>query len=670
MPRFEDEIRRVADRAAPFVKTAALFERLSRRKRRFLLRRRAGAGVLAVAVIAGIALGTSALNQVFRPASGGGQVAFIRFLRGCPEHPNVSGALEVFAVDLATSEERLVSHVATWPDGSYRSEDWADFSPDGEMFAWVDHYRDELYVTDVRTGETRKLTSGLEVGQPHFSPDGTRILFQSGAEEGPIDLERDDQILEDAGEIYSVGLDGSAPDRITNGHLPTWTSDGRIAFARSRWTVHLEHEGGAIRVTTTPLPTPFFLMDPDGSDLEEVYEAAGDAQIGDAEWSPDGDRIAAEVTTHGNTDIYVLDLDTRVPLRLTDTPAEDTSPTWSPDGSFIAFHTGRWGSFTGHAEIAMIPAGGGAVTRLTHDACFRDSDPTWVPDPAAVASLPVWTPPPPPELGEPGNAEDGDVLFNGEQESVWDLFAIDPATGEVTNLTADLADQLSPEWSPDHTQIAFAGNVEERGNLDIYVMDADGSALRRLTSGPGVESRPSWSPDGSQIAFEADDGVSVMNADGSGRLHVAGRPAAGGYYPAWSPDGSLIAFSEGEATAEGPSFVIKLVAPDGTGLRELTSAGDVSYFPSWSPDGSRIAFICDGDICVMNADGTGLVNLTSGETESADREPDWSPDGSEIVFASARDGSNEMQLFAMAPDGSNVHRLSNIKTGCCAEPDW
>jgi Tol biopolymer transport system component len=72
----------------------------------------------------------------------------------------------------------------------------------------------------------------------------------------------------------------------------------------------------------------------------------------------------------------------------------------------------------------------------------------------------------------------------------------------------------------------------------------------------------------------------------------------------------------------------------------------------------------------MNADGSGLANLTSAESGSGDREPDWSPDGSQIVFASARDGSNRMQLFAMAPDGSNVHRLSNIKTGCCAEPDW
>jgi Tol biopolymer transport system component len=404
--------------------------------------------MLAIAVIAGTALGTSALNRAFQPVSGGWEVAFVRFLRGCPEHLSVSGALEVFAVDVASGEERLVSHVATWPEGSYRSEDWPDFSPDGEEYAWVDHYRRELYVTDVRTGETRKLTSGLEVGPPHFSPDGTRILFQSGAEEGPVDLERDDQILEDAGEIYVVGLDGSAPVKITNGHLPTWTSDGRIAFARSRWTVNLRHDGDAIHVRTTPLPTRFFLMDPDGSDLEQVYEAPGDAQIGDAEWSPDGDRIAAEVTMHGNTDVYVLDLDTRIPLRLTDAPAEDTSPTWSPDGSFIAFHTGRWGTFTGHSEIAMIPAAGGAVTRLTHDACFRDSDPTWVPDPAAVASLPVWTPPPPPKLGDPGTAEGRDILFQGETEDVWDLFALDPATGKVTDLTADPPDQLSPEVVP------------------------------------------------------------------------------------------------------------------------------------------------------------------------------------------------------------------------------
>jgi TolB protein len=161
-----------------------------------------------------------------------------------------------------------------------------------------------------------------------------------------------------------------------------------------------------------------------------------------------------------------------------------------------------------------------------------------------------------------------------------------------------------------------------------------------------------------------------MNADGSNAHHVAGKPAAGGHYPTWSPDGSTIAFSESEVTSEGPSIVIKVVAPDGTGLRELTPADEVNYFPTWSPDGSRIAFSCDGDICVMNADGSGLVDLTAGEPDANDGEPDWSPDGSQIVFVRTRIGIGETQLYVMAPDGSNIRRLSNAATGCCAEPDW
>lgn len=654
MPGTEDEIRRAADRAAQSVQTSGLYERLSRRKRWFVVRQRAGTGMLAVAVIAGTVLGTSLLNRTFQPASGSGYVAFTRLLRGCNDHPNVNGTRDVFAVDVATGEERLVSHVETWRDGSFRFEEWPDFSPDGQTFAWVDHYRDDLYLTDVLTGDTRKLTSGIPVGPPQFSPDGTRILF-AGGEGTPLDLSQVDQVVEDAGEIFVVGLDGSEPERVTNGRLPTWTSDGRIAFVRSRSIVHQEREGDVTRLTYTPLPTKFFLMDADGSNIEEVYEFDGRVNVRDAEWSPDGTRVAAEVVMNGQADIYVLDLETQVPMQLTDSPDDDTSPTWSPDGSFIAFHTGRWGDFTGHAEIAMMPAMGGDVIRLTDDACFQDGDPTWIVDGSSVAALPVWTPPPPPELGATGLADVDDILVAGSTDGVGDLFALDPTTGDLTNLTADLDDQLSPAWSPDHTRIAFASDVADPGNLDIYVMNLDGSKLTQLTSHPEGESRPTWSPDGSQIAFEGAGGIWVVDADGSNPYRVT-EHAPGGHYPSWSPDGGLIAFAD--------NGVIEVMAPDGTGLHTLLSGDPGTYYEvEWSPDGSKLLFTCVRDICVVDADGTGLVNLTEAPNDTYESGADWSPDGSEMVF------SSDTRLYVMNADGTNVRMLSrDPRLG--GEPDW
>jgi Tol biopolymer transport system component len=683
MSRLEDRIRRVVERAVRSVPTDGVMERVIRRKRWFAIRRRTNAVFLSIVVIGGTVLGSSLLNTAFRPASGGGFVGFVRFLRPCASHPNVGGGLEVFAVDIATGKERRVTEAGTWPDGSLRSPDSPEFTPDGSRYVWVDHYRHNLYVTDVLTGQTTKLASPEELavgapgsdlsrafaepglGSPRVSPDGTRVVF-AAAGGVHLDANADTQVLEDASSIYVVDISGTSPPvRITTGHLPTWTSEGRIAFVRSTTEITIEHVGNGISINDRPIGLEFHVADADGTHDERVYEAPPDVQIGSADWSPDGTRVAAEVTMHGNTDIYVLDLETQQPLRLTSDPADDTSPTWSPDGSFIAFHTGRYGDFTGHAEIAMIPAGGGDVIRLTHDDCWQDTQATWIDDPGIVASLPVWTPPPLPDLGRPSVANPDDILFGGSIEGVWDLYALDASSGETKNLTADVAEQLAPAWSPDHEKIAFSASEGNPVNFDIHVMDADGTDIQRLTDGPGGESRPAWSPDGTQIAYEADDGVWVMNADGSEPHHVAGTNCGGGCYPSWSPDGSSIVFAGGGAG-------LAITAADGSALRSLTTDVD-DFDPSWSPDGSSIAFTCARDVCVIRPDGTGRATLTAGVDDTTERDPDWSPDGTQIVFTSDRGPGLGMRLWVMDADGSDPRPIDLVgpwPLDAINEPSW
>src|SRR5919106_3755803 len=90
--------------------------------------------------------------------------------------------------------------------------------------------------------------------------------------------------------------------------------------------------------------------------------------------------------------------------------------------------------------------------------------------------------------------------------------------GDITS-PAKLFFQVSPVWSPDATQIAFASR--RSGSFDIYVMNADGTGTRQLTSGKQNDSHPTWSPDGTRLAFERDADIYLLNADGSGAARIS-----------------------------------------------------------------------------------------------------------------------------------------------------
>jgi Tol biopolymer transport system component len=257
------------------------------------------------------------------------------------------------------------------------------------------------------------------------------------------------------------------------------------------------------------------------------------------------------------------------------------------------------------------------------------------------------------------------VAFSSNAPGLQAVFVVNPDGSDLHSLTPDGVFMSTPIWSPDARQILFA--MED----GLHVMNADGRNAHRLARNEVGIIQYRWSPDGAHIAYVAlrESGgdvigdLWVMNADGSGKLMLAGNAEQ----PTWAPDSRRIGYT---SVGDILDMHIRSVAPDGTGDGRVTPTGTQAFEPDWSPDGGRIAFVTFGenDIVLINPDGTGLLNLTNGV--AVDDSPTWSPDGSRIAFnTGAETEPLESDVAVMSRDGSGRTNLSNL-AGFDFGPSW
>jgi eukaryotic-like serine/threonine-protein kinase len=238
---------------------------------------------------------------------------------------------------------------------------------------------------------------------------------------------------------------------------------------------------------------------------------------------------------------------------------------------------------------------------------------------------------------------------------------------KIVPLTSYPGRQMTPAFSPDGKQVAFAWDSENGGNFDIYVKLVDAGTPLRLTNNPANESTPAWSPDGRYIAFCRDLGEHSeiwMVPALAGVERRLGEPAGCSGGLSWSPDGKFLAVSD-ESTP-GSSLGLYMISLGTGDKRRLTSppnryVGDVG--PCFSPDGKTLAFAR-----VRSYANDAIYFLSIGDSGEAQGEPrrlaldqqfifgfDWTAAGRSIVFSSGREDSTN--LWIIGASGGNPERL-------------
>jgi eukaryotic-like serine/threonine-protein kinase len=359
--------------------------------------------------------------------------------------------------------------------------------------------------------------------------------------------------------------------------------------------------------------------------------------------SPDGKWILYAGEGTGNRDIYLQSTSGETPINLTrDSLDDDEQPVFSPDGEQIAFRSARDGG-----GLFVMGRTGERVRRITRDGF----NPTWSPDGKSLAYTSI-----PMEL-RPQNSIGVSQLW---------VMAVDASTPPRKIYDGDAT---MPSWSPNGTRIAFNQSLSIDRHVSVLTVPAGGGEAVLVEGAAGeIAWNPVWAPDGRHLYFISNRGgspniwrIALDETTGipRGAPQSITTPAAVVAHLSVSADGRQISYSAVSETQNIQRLPFDPVKgePAGT-LLNVTTGSRFWANPEPSPDGRQVVFYSqiqpEGDLYIINADGTGLRQLTG--DKAIDRMPRWSPDGKWIACFSDRDG--RLEVWKLRPDGSDLAQLT------------